>query len=68
MLRLPQVLLHDIPDGTPFIRDQNNPCYDFQPGEPKGTCQTDGHYICAECKHLDPNHHVALRDSVQGGA
>ncbi len=43
-----------LPDGLPGIRDIENPCDLFQPGEPheSATCFTDGHYICRECVHI----------------
>lgn len=42
-----------IPDGTPGIRDVDAPCDAFGPGDPGGgRCDTDGHYICAECVHM----------------
>jgi len=31
------------------IRDPSAPCTAFVTGDPAGTCQTDGHYICDEC-------------------
>jgi len=50
-----------IPDGEPGIRDVDAPCEGFQPaGKPHeyaagkvGGCETDGHYICAECVEID---------------
>lgn len=49
-----------IPDGEPGIRDVDAPCEAFEPyGKPWeitktfGDCQTDGHYICAECIHIE---------------
>ena len=44
------------PDGIPGIRDIDCPCGGFEPGDPAGVCDTDGHYICIECKHLDPEY------------
>lgn len=41
-----------IPDGVPGIRSVDHPCSAFTPGVPRGTCDSDGHYICQECKHL----------------
>jgi len=34
-------------------RDPDAPCPSraFLPGEPSGQCETDGHYMCAECVH-----------------
>jgi len=37
--------------GTPGIRDINHPCEVFAYGDPKGDCETDGHYMCKECRH-----------------
>jgi hypothetical protein len=37
------------PIGTPGVRDKDAPCQEFQPGIPLGNCETDGHYLCAEC-------------------
>lgn len=39
--------------GEPGVRDTGAPCEMFQYGPPTGDCETDGHYMCAECKHLD---------------
>lgn len=43
-------------DGTPGLRDPDNPCHMFEPGEPGGIadCYGDGHYLCRECPHQDP--------------
>jgi DNA-directed RNA polymerase subunit RPC12/RpoP len=48
-----------IPDGTSGVRDVDAPCEAFKPhGAPwerapgDGSCDTDGHYICAECVHI----------------
>lgn len=45
-----------IPDGTPRIRDVDAPCDAFQPrvsGTMEfGRCETDGHYICDECREI----------------
>jgi hypothetical protein len=52
--------LGHIPDGEPGIRDVCAPCEDFTPaGQPyelaqgTGSCETDGHYLCSECVHID---------------
>lgn len=37
-------------DGAPHVRDVEAPCKDFEPGEPDGHCETDGHYLCLTCK------------------
>ena len=37
------------PVGAPGLRDRDNPCAAFEPGRPDGDCETDGHYLCAEC-------------------
>jgi hypothetical protein len=40
--------------GTPGVRDVDAPCDAFEPGTPgQGSCQTDGHYMCVECVHID---------------
>ncbi len=40
--------------GAPGIRDPENLCDAFDPGEPAvdNRCDSDGHYLCMECKHL----------------
>jgi len=36
--------------GQPGVRDPEYPCDEFVPGLPgNGHCDTDGHYMCAEC-------------------
>jgi hypothetical protein len=37
-------------------RDLDFPCPSraFEPGIPAGDCDTDGHYVCAECAHARP--------------
>ncbi len=37
-------------------RDPEFPCPSraFEAGEPSGNCDTDGHYMCAECVHCRP--------------
>ena len=42
--------------GAPGVRDPDAPCSGFDPGKP-GTapiadCDSDGHYLCSECKRL----------------
>lgn len=41
--------------GQPGVRDTANPCVDFDYGEWEGPCDSDGHYMCRECRHLNPN-------------
>jgi len=50
-LGLDQTSLPRVPD-----RDPEAPCPSraFEPGEPAGDCDTDGHYMCAECVHCRP--------------
>lgn len=38
------------------VRDDDAPCTGFKlgPCSGAGTCQTDGHYVCQECVHIDP--------------
>jgi hypothetical protein len=39
--------------GMPGVRDPEYPCEAFAPGEPGyGRCDTDGHYMCMECKEM----------------
>ncbi len=44
--------------AAPDPRDPDNPCDEFEPMEPghheTGTCETDGHYRCKECRHREP--------------
>jgi len=42
------------PDGMPKVRDVDNPCHKFVPGDPAGDCDGDGHYLCAECSEKNP--------------
>lgn len=40
-----------------IIRDniENDcPSEDYETGKPSGECQTDGHYMCMDCKYCDP--------------
>lgn len=39
--------------GLAGVRDPDHPCDDFSPGDPRGRCMTDGHYMCRECEHAD---------------
>lgn len=41
--------------GEVGVRDRMHPCELFDYGPPTGTCWSDGHYMCYECKKLDPN-------------
>lgn len=40
--------------GAPGLRDRKNPCFEFEPGLAAGDCETDGHYLCEECAHRNP--------------
>jgi len=44
-----------MPVGIPTVRDPDNPCGAFAPrsliSNDWGDCETDGHYLCAECAH-----------------
>ena len=40
--------------GEPGIRDRMNLCESFDYGPASGDCWSDGHYMCKECKNLDP--------------
>jgi hypothetical protein len=44
-----------MPDGTTGVRDVDAPCEAFRPGTPAGHCDTDGHYLCAECRVCRPH-------------
>jgi hypothetical protein len=42
--------------GEPGIRDPENECEEFDPGQPPargGGCRGDGHYLCKECVHYE---------------
>jgi hypothetical protein len=41
--------------GEVGVRDRMHPCDMFDYGPPTGTCWSDGHYMCKECKELDPS-------------
>jgi hypothetical protein len=45
--------------GVKGIRDSDAPCEVFDPGPASGGCQTDGHYLCIECRELDPKSQYA---------
>lgn len=40
------------PDGVPGERDPEAPCSEFQSGDRDvdADCETDGHYLCADCR------------------
>lgn len=39
--------------GDPGVRDPDLPCREFEPGSPgSGECESDGHYLCVECRWL----------------
>jgi hypothetical protein len=50
-------------------RDLDLPCpsRDFEPGEPQGRCMTDGHYMCRECVHADPEALAERDEEVSRG-
>ena len=37
-----------------MFRDPEYPCEAYVEGTPKGTCQSDGHYLCWTCQDRDP--------------
>lgn len=41
--------------GEIGVRDRMNPCKVFNYGPSAGRCESDGHYMCSECKELNPN-------------
>lgn len=57
-----------VPDGLPGIRDVDAPCDVFEPGKPQvgGDCWTDGHYLCLECIHIDPDVYDERRRGIRG--
>jgi len=55
----PKLTVFDPGCGVKGIRDSDNPCEVFDPGPASGDCQTDGHYLCIECKELDPKSEYA---------
>ncbi len=54
------------PVGVPGNRDPDNPCTAYEPVEWRvpvwNDCQTDGHYLCAECCHRAPMKEFAEED------
>lgn len=55
--------------GVKGIRDTFHPCSGFDPTNPyvpnyrpNGDCSTDGHYLCFECKNLDPKSEYAFEE------
>jgi hypothetical protein len=42
------------PESERHVRDITSPCGLYEPGDPSGDCQSDGHYMCKECVHLQP--------------
>lgn len=47
--------------GQAGVRDPDNPCEAFDPGEPSGDCSPDGHYMCQECRLCDLEAWVAMK-------
>lgn len=46
-----------VPTGLPGIRDPQAPCSGYSPRRPIGgdfNCIGDGHYLCRECAHWNP--------------
>lgn len=42
--------LEERPRRAKYNTDED--CKEFDPGTPGGECQSDGHYMCWECKHM----------------
>jgi hypothetical protein len=40
--------------GADGVRDPDYPCEHFRNGTPAGECESDGHYLCKECRELVP--------------
>jgi hypothetical protein len=49
--------------GQPGVRDLNEQdnCADFEQGDPTRQCDSDGHYMCARCKWVDPEQFDLLK-------
>jgi hypothetical protein len=46
---------NEIKYGVPGIRDVNNPCESYMPGNKESgfnNCWGDGHYLCEQCRYL----------------
>ena len=59
---------HRVPDGLDGIRDIDAPCEEFKNGSPSGDCQSDGHYLCRECRHYDGGVHLSRSEVFRDGA
>lgn len=58
--------LNKVPTGLPGHRDPEHPCTSYSPVNRRnsifrppyyslrGDCQSDGHYLCNDCRWLDP--------------
>ncbi len=49
--------------------ERRTDCEDFEPKRwphDCGDCQTDGHYLCAGCKHIAPFEEMELADTRMG--
>lgn len=75
MNRLSLVMIPEVEDflveadldlGRPGVRSTHAPCSEYSPGTPSGTCETDGHYLCIECKHLNPECEYVERNTPLG--
>ena len=64
---LRRLALAKVVEATKLPRRDTDPALDcdvFEPGEPSefGPCWTDGHYMCAECRHANANAEGVDRD------
>jgi hypothetical protein len=61
---------HDPGLGKKGIRDSDHPCEAFDPGglSFESDCDTDGHYVCSECKRMSipAKESLSERSSRQG--
>lgn len=50
------VELRSCPTGIDWVRKgrPDGHCEPYDTGVPSGDCMTDGHYLCARCRHADP--------------
>lgn len=64
--KIVRLTVYDPGCGVKGIRDSDYPCEAFDPFEPgykpNGDCDTDGHYLCIECRNLNPRSEYAHED------
>lgn len=52
---------------SPDHAERLKSCPEFAPGEPEtgALCQTDGHYLCQECRHIAPEKTAAALERAE---